>query len=123
MKSPDERKILFAEMKKSSNRFLISKKWRRAHLLDTGQPLPARAAGFSFDFQEVSPSNLSGPMTLGDIERILFTPNGPPAPVYARNITADCGTGIGGWSEEQFVLTFKTGMRPDGVKCAGSSME
>jgi MlaC protein len=50
MKSSDERKILFAEMKKSSNRFLISKKWRRAHLLDTGATSPRNSSGIFFRF-------------------------------------------------------------------------
>ena len=42
---------------------------------------------------------------------------------YAKNITPDNETGIGKWSEEQFVKTFKTGIRPDGVKYALSPME
>ena len=42
---------------------------------------------------------------------------------YAKNITPDNETGIGKWSEEQFVKTFKTGIRPDGVKYALTPME
>jgi mono/diheme cytochrome c family protein len=43
--------------------------------------------------------------------------------VYARNITPDSETGIGGWSEAEFVRTFKTGVRPDGAKYRISPME
>jgi mono/diheme cytochrome c family protein len=43
--------------------------------------------------------------------------------VYARNITPDAETGIGRWTEEQFVETFKTGVRPDGAKYRISPME
>lgn len=43
--------------------------------------------------------------------------------VYAKNLTPDAETGIGRWSEEQFVGTFKTGVRPDGVKYVISPME
>lgn len=42
---------------------------------------------------------------------------------YARNLTPDDETGIGKWTEEQFINTFKTGIRPDGVKYALSPME
>jgi mono/diheme cytochrome c family protein len=34
---------------------------------------------------------------------------------YARNITPDKETGIGNWSEEQFLAALTTGMRPDGT--------
>ena len=43
--------------------------------------------------------------------------------VYAKNLTPDAETGIGRWSEAQFVRAFKTGVRPDGVKYAVSPME
>ena len=42
---------------------------------------------------------------------------------YAKNLTPDPETGLGRWSEEQFIQTFRTGMRPDGVKYAISPME
>jgi len=42
---------------------------------------------------------------------------------YAKNITPDATTGIGRWSEQQFVQTFRTGVRPDGVKYGTSPME
>ena len=42
---------------------------------------------------------------------------------YAKNLTPNMETGIGRWSEEQFVQTFKTGVRPDGVKYVTSPME
>jgi hypothetical protein len=45
------------------------------------------------------------------------------ARVYAKNLTPDLETGIGKWSEEQFVKTLKTGIRPDGVKYAVTPME
>ncbi|MGH7927243.1 MAG: diheme cytochrome c-553 [Candidatus Binatia bacterium] len=45
------------------------------------------------------------------------------ARVYAKNLTPDPETGLGRWTEEQFVQTFKHGVRPDGVKYAISPME
>lgn len=42
---------------------------------------------------------------------------------YAKNITPDPETGIGRWSEEQFVQALKSGVRPDGTKYAISPME
>ena len=42
---------------------------------------------------------------------------------YAKNLTPDAETGLGRWSEEQFVKTFKHGVRPDGSKYAISPME
>lgn len=42
---------------------------------------------------------------------------------YAKNLTPHMETGLGTWSEEQFVKTFKTGVRLDGVKYAVSPME
>ena len=42
---------------------------------------------------------------------------------YAKNLTPDPETGLGRWSEEQFVQTFKNGVRPDGTKYAVSAME
>jgi mono/diheme cytochrome c family protein len=34
---------------------------------------------------------------------------------YARNITPDPQTGIGSWTEEQFITAVTTGLRPDGT--------
>jgi mono/diheme cytochrome c family protein len=45
------------------------------------------------------------------------------ARVYAKNITPDPETGIGSWTEDQFVQTFKHGIRPDGTKYVISPME
>jgi mono/diheme cytochrome c family protein len=45
------------------------------------------------------------------------------ARIYAKNLTPDAETGIGKWSEDQFVKTFKTGIRPDGVKYTVTPME
>jgi mono/diheme cytochrome c family protein len=42
---------------------------------------------------------------------------------YAKNLTPDPETGLGRWSEEQFVQTFKNGVSPDGTKYAISPME
>jgi mono/diheme cytochrome c family protein len=42
---------------------------------------------------------------------------------YAANLTPDPETGLGRWSEEQFVRTFKHGVRPDGTKYATTPME
>ena len=43
--------------------------------------------------------------------------------VYAQNLTPDRETGIGTWTEEQFVRTFKTGVSPAGFKYPVSPME
>jgi mono/diheme cytochrome c family protein len=43
--------------------------------------------------------------------------------VYAKNLTPDGETGIGKWTEDQFVATLKRGIRPDGVKYAVTPME
>lgn len=40
---------------------------------------------------------------------------GSPLPAYARNITPLVGSGIGGWTEEQFIGAVTGGMRPDGT--------
>lgn len=40
---------------------------------------------------------------------------GSPIVSYARNITPDVETGIGSWSEEQFITAVTTGVRPDGT--------
>ncbi|MCI0707893.1 MAG: c-type cytochrome [Ignavibacteriae bacterium] len=39
---------------------------------------------------------------------------GDPIWAYATNITPDAETGIGNWTEEQFLLAVRTGTRPDG---------
>lgn len=43
--------------------------------------------------------------------------------VYAANLTPDPETGIGRWTEDQFVRTMKHGVRPDGAKYVVSPME
>lgn len=45
--------------------------------------------------------------------RALKTPFGT---FYSPNITADKQTGIGSWSDEDFVRALKTGVRPDGSR-------
>ena len=42
----------------------------------------------------------------------------PPGTPPAANITPDSATGIGAWTEEQFVTALRTGLRPDGSKIA-----
>lgn len=44
---------------------------------------------------------------------------GLPAAAHAPNLTPDQETGIGGWSEEQFVAALRTGMKPDGSVMLG----
>jgi len=39
---------------------------------------------------------------------------GPWGTTYARNLTPDLATGIGGWSEDDIVKTLRTGQRADG---------
>ena len=43
-------------------------------------------------------------------------PGMPPGTPAAANITPDSATGIGAWTEEQFVTALRTGVRPDGSK-------
>ena len=43
-------------------------------------------------------------------------PGMPPGTPLAANITPDSATGIGAWTEEQFVTALRTGVRPDGSK-------
>lgn len=38
-----------------------------------------------------------------------------PIASFARNITPDMETGIGSWTEEQFIMAVTSGMRPDGT--------
>lgn len=42
---------------------------------------------------------------------------------YPKNLTPDPETGIGKWTEEQFVKALTEGIRPDGKKYATSQME
>lgn len=42
---------------------------------------------------------------------------------YPSNITPDPETGIGKWTEEQFVRAMRVGIRPDGTKYDKSQME
>ncbi|HEY2987236.1 MAG TPA: cytochrome c [Candidatus Binatia bacterium] len=44
------------------------------------------------------------------------------AKYYPKNITPDAETGIGNWSEEQFVRAFKERIRPDGTRYDLSDM-
>jgi hypothetical protein len=42
---------------------------------------------------------------------------------YPKNLTPDPETGMGKWTEEQFVKALKEGVRPDGTKYPRSQME
>lgn len=57
------------------------------------------------EFPEKTPGYLSGGNELLDEES---------KPILSRNITLDKETGIGNWTEEQFVKAIKTGIRPHG---------
>ena len=39
---------------------------------------------------------------------------------YGRNLTSDKKTGLGDWSEDQIIIAFTTGVRPDGRQLAPS---
>lgn len=41
-------------------------------------------------------------------------PGLPPSPPYPQNLTPDMATGIGSWSEEDFIRAIREGKRPDG---------
>ncbi|MGH2567123.1 MAG: cytochrome c [Bacteroidota bacterium] len=45
-----------------------------------------------------------------------------PIWAFGKNLTPDPETGIGNWTEEQFVMAVKAGMRPDGTVLVGSAM-
>ncbi|MBI1224829.1 MAG: c-type cytochrome [Bacteroidetes bacterium] len=57
------------------------------------------------DFPEKTPGYLSGGNELQDMEG---------QPIFSRNLTPDKETGLGNWTEEQFVKAVKTGIRPNG---------
>lgn len=57
------------------------------------------------DFPEKTPGYLSGGNELQDEEG---------KPILSRNLTPDKATGLGNWTEEQFVKAIKTGIRPNG---------
>lgn len=65
-------------------------------------------------------------------EKFAGTKQGPPqiagypgprgARFYPKNLTPDDETGLGKWSESDFVKAFKEGVRPDGSKYEASAM-
>ena len=68
--------------------------------------VPAKFAG-----TKVGPSQVAG------------FPGPRGARTYSKNLTPDPETGLGRWTEEQFLETFKHGVRPDGTRYAISPME
>jgi mono/diheme cytochrome c family protein len=46
----------------------------------------------------------------------------PPFTTYATNITPDRETGIGAWSDEEILRSFREGIRPDGGRIVGPPM-
>lgn len=57
------------------------------------------------DDPEKTPGYLSGGNELQD---------GDSHPIFSRNLTPDKETGLGNWTEEQFIKALKTGIRPNG---------
>lgn len=59
----------------------------------------------------------SGAMSEPEMDRLFAGTNHPPKdfPVNPANITPDSATGIGSWSEADFLKTMRTGMNPNGV--------
>ena len=55
--------------------------------------------------------------------QLVGFPRPKGARVYASNLTPDPGTGLGKWSEKDFIQAFKKAIRPDGVKYVESPME
>jgi mono/diheme cytochrome c family protein len=49
-------------------------------------------------------------------------PGAPPGWKAPKNITPDPATGIGTWTEEQFLVALRTGLRPDGKMIDTSAM-
>jgi len=93
-------------------------------------PITAPPRGISAEYGKYVASNLSGcadchtPRNLQDGQFYLDSlfagssfpfGGGDDSPLlsYARNITPDHETGIGSWSEEQFLTALTTGQRPD----------
>lgn len=60
----------------------------------------------------------SGLMSEAEMDRLFAGTNHPPKgfPVNPANITPDSSTGIGRWSEADFLKTMRTGVNPNGVQ-------
>lgn len=58
-----------------------------------------------------------GLLAKADQSRLFAGTSTPPKgfPANPSNITSDVETGIGGWSESQFIQTIRTGVNPSGV--------
>ncbi|MFQ5917262.1 MAG: c-type cytochrome [Candidatus Binatia bacterium] len=54
--------------------------------------------------------------------QIAGFPGRKGARYYPKNLTPDPDTGLGKWTEKQFVRAFKEGIRPDGTKYDKSEM-
>ena len=59
-----------------------------------------------------------GLLAKADMSRLLAGTSNPPKgfPANPSNITSDVETGIGGWTETQFIETMRTGVNPKGVR-------
>lgn len=96
------------------------------------QPLVAPPAGVTAEYGQYVASHASGcaechtprDLQTGKVfmDQIFAGSNwafggameGLPAAAHAPNLTPDQETGIGGWSEDQFITALRTGTRPDG---------
>ena len=84
-----------------------------AELIDHEAPRPvAPPRGATLEYGEYLAMNCIG--CHGDGFSGGLIPGVPPEWPAAANIPPDPETGIGGWSREQFVAAFTTGVRPDG---------
>ncbi|MEE8470009.1 MAG: c-type cytochrome [Dehalococcoidia bacterium] len=96
------------------------------------EPIEAPARGLTIEYGKYLSSNLSScgechtprnlqtgrfymdrPFTGGNVGFEDFEYEG--LEVYARNLTPDRETGIGDWSEDDFLTAIRTGIRPDGT--------
>jgi mono/diheme cytochrome c family protein len=67
------------------------------------------------------PAKFAG--TIKGPPQVAGFPRPKGARVYTSNLTPDPETGLGKWSEKDFIQAFKKGVRPDGVKYVESPME
>jgi mono/diheme cytochrome c family protein len=93
------------------------------------RPIASPAAGASVEYGEYVAWRMAGCAechTPRDPKTARLVPEGPmsgglfPFPeedfvTTGRNLTSDADTGLGKWTEEQFVTAMQTGVRPDGT--------
>lgn len=115
----------------------VSKDWEQRSFVERGKYLVdhlAECVGCHTPLGRGGPGDSDMNLYLSGVPvKFAGVQEGPPqvagfpgpkgARYYPANITPDPETGIGRWTEEQFVRAFKGGLRPDGSKYDKSPME